>query len=135
MRYVDKATLFDSKKITLLDLLSCIKNNIDDYIFQIFEFDGLLSAKSKFDINQIEDNAIKDEKGYQIKGRELYQLAEEVEQVYHLILAGNLKGITKFSDSNEWRSKNDIVIEMVDCGPWEVWGQVTDIFDEKFHSA
>lgn len=128
--------IVDAKQVTLKNIINCIRDELTEYNWSIFEFDGMLSSKSKFNINAISDAALKNKAGYQMTGNALSELASDIEQTYDLILAGKHGLISEFNNTDKWREGNNLVIEMVDCGNWEICstdGQLLSKFKCHLH--
>lgn len=117
-----KKICFDGFLVSLADILSCIASTTCNYRWTLYEFDGYLSTTSEFDVNTISESALKNDLGYTIDTTRLLQLAHDIEQTHDLVLAGQAPNeITlKFENDDMWRASNKIVIEMVDCGKWEI---------------
>jgi|GEM_PF-2515262 len=109
-----------SEHIILEDILRCIYEDISNYKFSIFEFDGVMKESSCINTNVISRDALSNSSGYRLGIIDIYDLAKNIAQTYDLILAGGSTYPVEFIDNDNWRKENCIVIEMLDCGDWVI---------------
>lgn len=104
----------------LESVLGVLPPEIRSLNWSLFEFDGILSPGSSFDVNVLSYEAVNSKNGFSMSSKMLNNFACYLKEVDDLILAGYLGEMPYFNDKAEYMERYPIVIEVFDSGDWEV---------------
>lgn len=120
---------------SLKDLLEDITPFMDNYVMGVFELDGFLYEGVPEEFGLLIDKINETKEGYIIDLTELKRLANELTQVINLILviSDSKNNFIQYVDSDEWRKKQKIIIEIVDGDYWEVYSSNDKLISHLEH--
>jgi hypothetical protein len=110
--------------VELLDILQEIHQGSVFY-WSILLLDSSGDLGEGHSIPEFEKEIYDSKNGYFISWKELNELAKKFYQIYDitLIACSNKDLLKRYANDLEMYEKCDIVIEMVDCGYWEVFSK------------
>lgn len=109
--------------VSFIDLLQSIDDFNKDYFWSLYELDASVKTGGIPGYSDLINKIDSSQTGYCISWNELKNLAEGLDQVINLILVASDKknDFELYNDSNKWKDKYKISIEIVDGDYWEIY--------------
>ena len=121
----------DFLSVTLFELLKNIQHYGDKFTWSIYELDATGNLGEGCSLPELEDKIDSLESGFIMCWNDLLVMSSKLSQVINLILiASNVnQAFEKYEDSNDWRKKYPIIVEIVDGDYWEVYSSNENLID------